>query len=721
MAFLPGLLLLLIVMPLCCLPMGLLIVRPLKWNRGETLAAAIGVSLLVVYLFATAVYLLGIDWRVCWVIPVAGVIAAGVGFKTLAQLLRFTHTRQQMLGYLFLLLIGIVLLSIIQHYSGADWVGDWREHYERSLFFLHRSPPQTQFIGLYALPARPPMMNLIAAAFMGIAGERFELFQFIFLFLNLLIVFPCVLLAGHLVKFAQRRVWMIVAMLALSPLVLQNATWTWTKLLSAFYVILAIAFYLRALRKDDPRRMVFAAAMMAGAILVHYSAAVFAVAVAVHYLLVLRRRRRLAVEFLGSAAIAAGLLLTWFGWSLAVYGVGTTFGSNTTVTDTQQLTLIENLVKIGTNIIDTLIPHPLRLPPREFRLQYDQPNPFGLLRDYFFTLYQSNLLFALGSAGWIAILVLMRRMKIAPFWPIFVPLSILLGIAVHGAASEFGLTHVTLQPLVLIGLTLLAAGMLRLPRSGRVALLLFMAADGVVGIVLHVRIESLPFAMWPPIPGGPSAEHGYQVIPFARGMLNVFAMQNSALRFQLGVPYFADPFTRLGTLLCAVLILLLAVALTIVAREAHLHRAATVAALILLLIGGGIVLSDRAQGYDQTFASDLPSAPLISPDEAERRTASLRQAVSSSPADPGARYALGRAYYDLRQLDAAAETLTDAFLLDPQHLQSRYLLELLFRTHNRNIADTDAAVAEADLQDPTSPLARRNLDRVRASRNLPTR
>jgi hypothetical protein len=719
MSFFPALLLLLIIMPLCCLPTGLLIVGRFRWNRSETLSGAIGVSLLLIYLLATAIYLSGIDWKVAWLLPIAGAASAVIARRDLMRILRARLTRQQILGYLFLLLIGATLLAIIQHYSGADWAGDWREHYERSLFFLHRAPPQTQLIGMYALPARPPMMNLIASAFMGIAAERFELFQFIFGFLNLLVVFPCVLLAGHLVKFAQRRVWIIVAMLALSPLVLQNATWTWTKLLSAFYVILAIAFYLRSLRKNDPRRMCFAAAMMAGAILVHYSAAVFAVAVGIHYLTVLRRRRHPAVELIGSAVVAAALLLTWFGWSLAVYGVGTTFGSNTTVTDTEQLTPIENLAKIGTNIIDTLIPHPLRLPMREFRLQYHQPNPFGLVRDYFFTLYQSNLLFALGSAGWVAILLLMRRIKIARFWLIFVPISILLGIAVHGAPDEFGLTHVTLQPLVLIGLTLLAAGMRRLPAWARPALLLFLAGDAVLGIVLQVRMESLPFALWPAIPGGASAEHGYQVIPFSKGMLSILAMQNSALRFQLGAGYFADPFTSLCIGLMLALVALLGAALIVLARGVRVGRGATAGAVALLLAGSAVVLSDRRLGFDASIPPNLPAAPRLSSGEVEQHVAPLKQIVATNPGSAEARYQLGQAYYNLRQLNEAAETLTDAFLLDPMDLKSRYLLELLLRTHSRNIADTPAAAAERYLQDPQDPAALQALNRARAARNLP--
>ena len=56
---------------------------------------------------------------------------------------------------------------IIRNYSGALWSGDWLEHFQRSLFFLHHFPKDTPIYGEYLLPARPPMMNVLAAFFLG--------------------------------------------------------------------------------------------------------------------------------------------------------------------------------------------------------------------------------------------------------------------------------------------------------------------------------------------------------------------------------------------------------------------------------------------------------------------------------------------------------------------------------------------------------------------------
>ena len=70
----------------------------------------------------------------------------------------------------------------------------------------------------------------------------------------------------------------------------------------------------------------------------------------------------------------------------------TTLASNTSVTDSQNLTLSQNLIKIGHNIVATLVPHPLRLNDGDWNAAgLTQNNPLGVLRDYFFLIYQVNV------------------------------------------------------------------------------------------------------------------------------------------------------------------------------------------------------------------------------------------------------------------------------------------------------------------------------------------
>jgi hypothetical protein len=102
--------------------------------------------------------------------------------------------RKTVFGFVLLLVWTLAILCMIRHYSGGQWWGDWLEHFQRSLFLLHHLGKDTAFLGLFPLPSRPPLMNLLGAFFMAQVGDRFELFQITFAFLNLLVFLPCSLL-----------------------------------------------------------------------------------------------------------------------------------------------------------------------------------------------------------------------------------------------------------------------------------------------------------------------------------------------------------------------------------------------------------------------------------------------------------------------------------------------------------------------------------------------
>jgi len=84
----------------------------------------------------------------------------------------------------------------------------------------------------------------LAAFFLRQTADRFELFQIAFAYLNLLVFLACCLALPVLARSRRYGVAPLVGLFAASPIVMQNATYTWTKLLTAFFVILAIVFYL---------------------------------------------------------------------------------------------------------------------------------------------------------------------------------------------------------------------------------------------------------------------------------------------------------------------------------------------------------------------------------------------------------------------------------------------------------------------------------------------
>ncbi len=102
--------------------------------------------------------------------------------------------------------------------------------------------------------------------------DRYEIFQLVFAFLNLLLFLPCCLAIPLVARVRKVSVLPLVAIFAMNPAVMQNATYTWTKSLTAFFVIFAVCLYLAAWRKRDPVRMTAAFACLAAGLLVHYSA-----------------------------------------------------------------------------------------------------------------------------------------------------------------------------------------------------------------------------------------------------------------------------------------------------------------------------------------------------------------------------------------------------------------------------------------------------------------
>jgi hypothetical protein len=298
------------------------------------------------------------------------VLLAILARKDLSALLRSFRVRRALSGQAFLLLWAMVILAMIRHYSALGWGG-------------------------YKLPARPPMMNLLAAFFLAQTQDRFALFQVACAFLNVLLFLPCCLMLPALGLARRPRTLPLVALFACSPVVMENATYTWTKSLSAFFVVLAFWFYLAALRKNDRVRMAAAFLALSAGLLVHYSAGPYCLLLGFDYLLRVFWKRPRKWRELAAIVVPCGLLLaTWFAWSVSVYGPRVTFQSNTSVTFAREYRG-NNLSRIGANLVDSIVPYVLRS-----RLVYTgQPNPAGVLCDNAFGFYQVDLIFGMGLVG----------------------------------------------------------------------------------------------------------------------------------------------------------------------------------------------------------------------------------------------------------------------------------------------------------------------------------
>jgi hypothetical protein len=504
---------------------GFFVIEGLRWRPLETLAASIGLSWIIVYLAAFVIYAWGLpDSLHLALFCLAALLALARG-RGIWRLFRVPAVYRSVAAWVCLLGWGLAGLTVIRNYSGGNWSSDWFEHFERSQFFAERWPLGTGLSG-YWLPARPPLMNLAAASVLSITGIDFQNFQVVFLFLNSLVAIPLCLI-GPALGGRRTSAAVLAVLLATNPTFQQNVTWTWTKLFAAFYVILGCALYLAGKRRQTKRPLTpaplplpgargasaitatsgarGASATIAGFIalaagcLVHYSAAPFALYVAAYEgISLLGARRRMWRASLFGAVAGLALLATWFSWSWEHYGEKT-FSSTTTVRAWSGGTVSAEAAKFASNTWRSFIPHPLWLSMSDFERRFEQKSSLGFWRDYLFEIYQPNFIFGIGAvSGAIAVgLALYMFGKRKPwrgqrsFWLGFLLVAIPLGILVHPAADTYGVAHICGQPVVLLGVALVATHFTALPLWLRGLIVIGAVVDLVAGVLTQWLAESL--------------------------------------------------------------------------------------------------------------------------------------------------------------------------------------------------------------------------------------
>jgi hypothetical protein len=203
-------------------------------------------------------------------------------------------------------------------------------------------------------------------------------------------------------------------------------------------------------------------------------------------------------------------------WSIAVYGQHVTFASNTTVTSSQQYAG-STVGKIAANLYDSIVPVAVRDPHLLDR--FSTQRTAGTVRDWFFLFYQVNAIFAMGAVGgplvlWFAWRALRRGRKAVParskarlkagrpaaklpatpvqiFWRILIGAGVVLGVAVVGERDPFGVGHLTLLALQVVGLAMLAAVVPWRRGTLTVVILAGCAVDFSFGVLLQAHVESL--------------------------------------------------------------------------------------------------------------------------------------------------------------------------------------------------------------------------------------
>jgi hypothetical protein len=447
------------------------------------------------------------------------------------------------------------LLALVVTYSGGGWVADWFEHWQRTLFFVERQPLETRFAAIYSLTARPPLANLVIALLLAPVGATFPHFQVGMTLAGTLVLLPAWIAATRWGG-ARAAGWWVVLLLMLNPLIAQNVTFSWTKLPTAFFVATAVCLALEGMEVRGERATRAAAAGCLGlAMLTHYSAGPWVIALAIAFVGVHRGDWGRAAFWRQLAALAlvfAVIVGLWVGWSWLRFGWSGTLQTNTTAEEWHSQSAVQRLVTPALNLFDTVVPFPLRGEPADGLIE--QSSRLGRVRDVAFNVYQVNLLLAFGLGGlWVLSRCGQGARRASPgegtppagdetlrppasrqrrrFLAIAIPTVIVLGVVVHTPRDEWGLVHICLQPLIVLGLAAAAACLPRLNARDRALWAGLAAIDAVLGIALHFGLES--WALAPVVaPGGGR-------IAFLRA-LSRSAGANANDKWAFGVQFLAD-------------------------------------------------------------------------------------------------------------------------------------------------------------------------------------
>jgi hypothetical protein len=216
-------------------------------------------------------------------------------------------------------------------HGGGTPYWDWYEHWLRSLIFLTQSPFTTR-IGMWSMAARGPLFNAASALLMSLSGSRhYWVFQIIAIAFNTLICLPFALMLETVGGLSRRTSLLVAVSVAiLFPFFFWSNTFTWTKDLTAAYVLMGIYQYLIAYGNRQATEMAKSLIWFAVGFLSHYLALVYGAIIGLHLLYV--KRRDLPIrELVRAGLISAVIVGPWFGYMFLAIGVRHTLGANDTV------------------------------------------------------------------------------------------------------------------------------------------------------------------------------------------------------------------------------------------------------------------------------------------------------------------------------------------------------------------------------------------------------
>jgi hypothetical protein len=438
-------------------------------------------------------------------------------------------------GLVFWAVLAIWVLSFqlgVVVYGGANWFGDWREHYERALFFLEQKPLDTQFLlNMWPLTARGPLFNSSAAALMSVFGKDFWVYQIIATVLNTFAVVPFALLIQSMVKIKQAAAhWLSLSIMMFAPFAFQMELYTNTKFFTLAFILGAIYLYRRGVRTDRPSWAIGGMIVFSLGFLAHYLVFPFALFFAGHFFFV-TAKRKWGVKPLLFSFLGCGILVSsWFLYLFLHFGLEKTLKSNSSIGQSYSKFYevasgksIRSKNVIEENLLTTIIPYSFRrnwegIAAAPVIVQKDgrfgkafEPQESDSTFEWYCDLInnQGSLLSNIGIAGILGLYlaagwlvrnsgILQNRAKQAKtllgwkFWALFFGIGIPLNIALSPNPSPHGTAHLNLQIFVCLTAIWIFKYSQNIPNAIKQALGIIFVAESLVTLWAWISLLNRP-------------------------------------------------------------------------------------------------------------------------------------------------------------------------------------------------------------------------------------
>jgi len=496
--------------PLAALLVGWGLLRHVRdLDAGERFAAALPLGLAALAGGQFLGFATGLD--PAQVALVVVLLAAGTGLMAGARP-RATAVTDPWLPALFLLgyLQLLLIEAVLPLFAGGNWYFDWWMHYDAALVFLGQRDPMVGWSRDLSIASRNPLFNLAAAVPLAFGGGEFWAWQ-----AAAAAVSAAVLPAFHLVLrgLFGARIAFLGAGLACLNIWLMHLVWfTWSKALVAAFLLLALHFHLRALRRPAGdlagEGRDFAAFWLASvlAFLTHQLAAPYVAALLAHGLFRAWRRGALRAylapgRLAGYAVATLALLLPWYGWLLAHVGPERMLASSPLVAmNAEPVTAGALLRAMMVNLLHSILPVFIDLPRG--------PIQAADLQRWLTRIVFNHAIAAVTAAQAFGLLVLLRRrLTVRGLGPprgpapgaaaatalaCFALAGAALSLPLHPREDPYGLLAANLFPAMLAGLIWIAGLLGRF--AGRRLLVLVVALAAAEYLVLFWTY--LPAVPW---------------------------------------------------------------------------------------------------------------------------------------------------------------------------------------------------------------------------------